>query len=283
MEIMDDWASKVIIPKLPVRGRDCLNYSLVNLKTGVSQAFPSRACFSASLGRMSTDSWTVRPVLMPGIHSPMPADKFHRWIDLCKSNHIMPPDAEATNAGTSGSPEYHITLSGGHHQVFAGLNCYRWAVNLGVLPTLVVDVLDKRPSLHFFQALHFALKHYNHWTNHSFSDWISPTNDPGKTYLAHSLIVSYFFGSPSRYNKKPNPEGPPLMTGSAILDHSVTLGFETRDTYPRQVKSCRLVKTEHVLWDEWAPLYDMKDPRRHKVEAAYKEVVEARGYDKEIS
>src|SRR4051812_31092589 len=162
------WWNKLKIPAYPARGNDSVTFDLIDRNNGTVINAGSNICYRAYTGYLQSHSWIVHPV-KEAMNSPLSQQDYFKWVDLCKANHIMPPDSRGDIVKNMPT----ITMSGFRHQVFPGLSCYRWAVNLGILPKLVLDLLDSNPNIHFFQAFHFALGKYNQWSNHSFSDFIT--------------------------------------------------------------------------------------------------------------
>lgn len=265
------WWTAIDMPEVRVRDNDHISYVIRNLATGVETKNIDAICYARHIAQMSGHRWEVQPSIKNCEQEPMNVDDYLTWVSLAVTHNLMP---EATEPWVDKDGKLRIVLQGHHHEVYAGLNAYRWAINLGRLPTLVVRLLEARPQIHFYQALYYSLKKHNWYYAHSFTDFISPAhNKPNKSSLIDALLVCYFFkeseSSPCRL--APNI----ITTSKAIVRWAKEVGIPFK-MYDLGSTITHLDNDEDILWDEWSPLFTRRNFDKQYFINAFEEVMKAK-------
>ncbi len=281
-----NWWDEIKCPKFEVQTSDFVSYHVTDLDTGKKESKPDAVCYASHMSKLTKTEFKLCPSTKTSKDRTMRYDPFLRWINLCKENWIVPPDAEPYQE----HGKICMRLNGhgkSRHQMYAALSCYRWASTNAEICNLVLHILDLRPQIHFFQALHFSLRKYLYNSGHSFlaiQGTYHAAYGPRKEFLIHSLPGTWFFRNadhPESPCRKAKQEG---YTVSAIDEYVKGLKFNSSfypysdDVSNRQ--SLILNNLNHVLWDEWTDLYRLDKPDRDWVLEYYDIVTENHGYPK---
>lgn len=278
-----DWTKTFSIPKeLNNRSDDHVSYkSTKPLHTGgtqyVTQEHDGAACYHDCMLVLSETEFWLRPNKRASLLS---WDDFKIWIELCKTNGIMPPDATPSRDGEHNL--LHIPRSNqNRHVVYAGLCCYRWAENQPGVAYATIKSLENQKELDFFQALHFGCIQRAYWLIHSFANIMSSAKKAGQPYsysggvdknnlfIPYSLALAWFF----RPGSDGKTQAEKLRTANNTLDTIVN----TLDTHKiHGVSKEYFVKEEYlVLHPELTEFYQI--PKENITNRLSKTIIKING------
>jgi hypothetical protein len=271
-----DWWEKIKIPPVPTRSHR-LSYKAISPEGKISYHNNDAPCYGSSLKYLESHTFVVQEGVT-GTWRPLEEDKIRRFMELATAAGLMPP--ETSLEMVDGKPIY--TSKGTHHRMYAGLSLFRYILSYREIVLLVLECLDRQPSLSFYQALHFAVLYFN-TPNNGFTDQVTivdhNTHKMPKGHLVyqkidlyHSVLLSHFFQSGECDKKKNSYKIRATMTSALMNKYAEELKMiEVFGVYNQRAGGLPLEKSFEVLWDEFTPLYDPNQ----KVDAEIKKDFEA--------
>lgn len=162
----------------------------VTFKLSSGEDYKNQNCYAMGMLSWSSSTFTCHPN-GPNL---MPFDMYERWMNLCKKNGLVIEDAVVSKDGDSNVMVVNASKTS-RHELMATLCCYRWADTLGDMVSEMLDIIDTRPELNFYQVLHHGLMNYITNWNHSISMLMkkNPYNKTNTSDLAHSLAPCFAF------------------------------------------------------------------------------------------
>lgn len=143
--------------------------------------YNNAACYMAVAHQLPECEFFLRPNDKKSV---LPWDAFVRWVELCKENGVITPEATPSRDGDLNL--LHMPKGNNRHLVYASLCCYRWSENQPGAPWLVVELLNANPKIDFFQALHYACTQVVYYFTHSFTQIIC---NNGKCFYNHGQYI----------------------------------------------------------------------------------------------
>lgn len=196
---MTKWYEIKLPSNIVARPNDGVNYSATGLKQKNKIDYQAAACFHAHMAQLPKYEYECRPQ-NGSKKSLLPKEEYLQWMHYCVSYGLVPLDSEAW----SKKDMNYARISGRYetkHRIYAGLCCYRWADSLAPLCYTVVKLLEAKPEINFYQALHYGMAKFVTLVGHSFTS-VSAANMSlyGNGYqktarldLGYGLATKFFF------------------------------------------------------------------------------------------
>lgn len=221
---------------------------------------------SAPLATNVTGHWMTATADMKAPRvSILPGDIFMRWVDLCKEHNLCIREARAWRDGDK-NYFYLPGRSKHRHEIYTSLCIHRWSENTALIPYTVVKLLELKPHIHFYQALHYAMAKYLYITNHSFHTIGSAHNIYGRKAtcdLLDGLVMAYFFTKNKQDQSISDQQNQTIQTTMAITLFKTSL----------QIKPLALNTLPDILLDDWICLYSMKKPDAREITRYFNSVL----------
>ena len=154
------------------------------------------------------------------------------------------------------------------HRIYASLCCYRFSECLAPLCYTLLRLLETKPTLDFFQVLHYSLGKFNLGWGHSFSS-ICAANSVHAAYMASTMVkgaaTDLMYGRGLRLFFERKPEG--CLASKAQQNTYTYTAIDTVITGFGM--SLPVKKLEDLLDEKWTPLYQMPEPTKEKLKAYY--------------
>lgn len=150
---MAKWYEIKLPPKIKNRQGDYVSYIATGNKTGKEQKMMNAACYHAHMSKLPQHSFQCVPADKTSI---LPEREYLLWMQYCHAFGLLPM---ASTFWHEKGRNYAI-IPGKYemrHRIYTALCCYRWADSMAPLPYTVVHLMEAKPELHFFQALHYAM------------------------------------------------------------------------------------------------------------------------------
>ena len=203
----------------------------------------------------------------------LPKDYYLAWMELCKTNKLIPPDTEVSIDENNVHQLNLLSTGYDKHWVYATLCCYRFADAYAPMVWQIVEHVNASKDFTFWQALHFGFAtHYTYGSGHSFSYLCSSTSPYapwGNLDLSQSIAIKDFYSLTVDQRKKKNG-----ATNDCINEVAQSLGGCPRyDPYGRVTKTgagITISNLNELLTDKFTELYLIKT----NIKDEYKRIID---------
>lgn len=263
---MTKWYDFKLPSHIVARPNDSMHYSATTItgKHRNKSEFPNAACFHAHMAHLAKYEFECRPPA-GAKKSLLPENYYYQWVNHCVANGLIPLDSHPW----AEKELNYIRISGKYeskHRIYTSLCCYRWADALAPLCYTVVKLLEIKPELNFYQALHYGMAKYVTLVGHSFCNigaasmnlYMQGANKGVRLDLAYGLAVKLFFQKDADGKSPADQANQHQSTQVAISAYAAGLGL-----------NCMVKKIENILEDKWIDFYSVFSFDKKKLKEYY--------------
>lgn len=232
-----------INPDLQIHTDDYVSYTVE--MDGKEKQYLNVICYRDCFANLYKSSFHLYPAYSR--ESQLSHDEFVTWNKLCEENGLIPHGC--TYETTKKMNQMRVPKST-HYKAYSTLCCYRWTQNFPSLPLLVLKLLEKKPSLNFYQALSYSCSKYVTNHGHSFntihSGYYAATK--GTSLPLNQMFTMPIFYKSETANKTSKVDQFSYVSQIALNDLEKSLGLSP----------IYLTKRETYLDENLTPLFNEK-------------------------
>lgn len=233
----------------------------INFKTkekcGDSRNYDHYNCFAQIMKSLASYEIEVHPTHNKKIDK----ENYDKWMELCLKYNILHKKCELFY--DNDFPRIIIPRGmADRNLTYCTLCCYRWGITNQKLTYTVVQLIEKLPTISFWQILHYSLCKYIKNNNHSFStlnnyrdDHYSSDWTKNNRNLASSIVLKQYFADPGKIKND----------GTSYLNNTLI-------SQANHLGQLMVNHVDDVLNPKWTPLYEIENPTAESLQKLYDEI-----------